>query len=100
MRWIEGDAEFAQILLRARTCIYIDSGREARSLKRLNFDDAQICTDEFANLLQTLIKRSGDQAAHYVVLEPDPVHYFHQRFNRYPVLEIALGDPTRSEEHT
>ncbi len=43
-------------------------------------------------MLQKLMEWSGDPIAHYVVLDPDPVHYFHCHFNRYPVLEMAVGD--------
>ncbi|HET9182503.1 MAG TPA: hypothetical protein VFP59_10240 [Candidatus Angelobacter sp.] len=61
-------------------------------MKRLNFDDAQICTNEFAKLLQTLLERSHDATAHYLVLDPDPVHYFYRNFGKYPALEIERGD--------
>lgn len=92
MRWIITEAEFKEIFLRARTCVYIDSGREPTTLRRLTFDDAGVCTHKFADLLQRLMECSGDLAAHSVVLDPDPVHYFYRNFNKYPSLEIALGD--------
>lgn len=92
MRWIVDDAKFREIYLRSRTCIYIDSGREPTNLERLTFDDAGVCTPELGNLLQALMKRSGDVTAHYVVLDPDPLYYFHPRFSKYPVIEIAFGD--------
>src|SRR5438309_290853 len=95
MRWIENKDEFRKIFLQARTCVYIDSGREATPLQRLTFDDAAISTSKFAELLQNLMKWSTDSAAHYVVLDPDPVHYFYQLFNKFPVLEIAYGDSPR-----
>ncbi|HWH60182.1 MAG TPA: hypothetical protein VN682_21320 [Terriglobales bacterium] len=92
MRWITDEAEFREIFLRARTCVYIDSGREPTALKRLDFLDVSICRHEFANLLQTLMERSGEAMTHYVVLDPDPVHYFHRHFKKYPALEIEQGD--------
>ena len=44
MRWIEEKAAFDKLFLEARTCIYIDSGREQTTLQRLIFDDAEIRT--------------------------------------------------------
>jgi len=35
---------------------------------------------------------SGDPNAAYVVLDPDPIQYFHRHFKKYPALEIANGD--------
>jgi hypothetical protein len=95
MRWIEEKAAFDKLFLEARTCIYIDSGREQTTLQRLIFDDAEIRTTKFATLLQCLMRWSGDQVANYIVLDPAPVHYFHHHFNRYPALEIAQGDTAR-----
>jgi hypothetical protein len=94
MRWIVHETEFKEIFLRARTGVYIDSGREATVLRRFTFDDAAICTDKFGDFLQELMELSGDQTAHCIVLDPDPVHYFYPQFHKYPVLEIALGDST------
>jgi len=92
MRWITQEPEFRDIFLRAREGVYIDSGRIPTALSRLTFDDVEVRTLHFPNLLQKLMEWSGDSTAHYVVLDPDPVHYFHRHFNKYPVLEIAVGD--------
>jgi hypothetical protein len=92
MRWIEDKTEFDKLFLEARTCVYIDSGREQTTLQRLIFDDAEIRTKKLASLLQCLMEWSGDRVANYIVLDPAPVHYFHRHFNKYPALEIAQGD--------
>jgi hypothetical protein len=96
MRWIVQQAEFKEVFLRARTCVYIDSGRETSHLKRFSFDDIEIGTAPFGNFLQKLMEISPDEMVHCIVLDPDPVHYFHRQFHKYPVLEIAKGDPTET----
>jgi hypothetical protein len=95
MRWIEGKDDFEKVFLEARTCVYIDSGREQTRLQRLVFDNVEVGTTKFANLLQFLLEWSGDATANYIVLDPAPVHYFHRHFNKYPVLEIARGDSAK-----
>ncbi|HEY0701197.1 MAG TPA: hypothetical protein VGD60_00375 [Candidatus Acidoferrales bacterium] len=92
MRWIDREAEFKTIFLEARTCVYIDSGRRATQLHRLIFDDAQTCTAVFAEMLQSLMGWASDAGCYYIVLDPDPVHYFHRHFGKYPAIEIARGD--------
>jgi hypothetical protein len=92
MRWINQESEFKDIFLRARECVYIDSGRITTPLKKLLFDDAEVCTLRFADLLQNLMEYSCDSVAHYIVLDPSPVHYFHRLFDKYPAVEIARGD--------
>lgn len=92
MRWITQEPEFRDIFLRAREGVYIDSARTPTTLRRLLFDDAEICTRQFANLLQKLMEYSGDAVAHYIVLDPDPVHYFHRHFDKFPVVEIPFGE--------
>jgi len=96
MRWITQEPEFRDIFLRAREGVYIDSRRVKTTLCRLTFDDVAVCTSRFADLLQHLMKYSEDSVAHYVVLDPDPVHYFHRHFNKYPALEISLEDSPAS----
>jgi hypothetical protein len=91
MHWIEDRRAFEKVFLEARTCVYIDSGRLPTALQELTFDDAEICAPQFADLLQTLMEWAGDHVARYVVLDPDPVYYFHRLFGRYPVLEIEKG---------
>ena len=92
MRWVEDENDFKRIFLEARTCAYIDSGRQPSSLLRLVFDDSMTVTSRFAELLQDLMARADEKACTYVVLDPDPVHYFFRHFNKYPVVEIARGD--------
>jgi hypothetical protein len=96
MRWVMEEAEFRKIFLEARTCVYIDSGRESSRLQRLIFDDAMTCTFAFAELLQNLMEWSGIETCNYVVLDPDPVHYFYRLFKKYPAFEVALGDSPQS----
>lgn len=92
MRWINQESEFREILLRARTGVYLDSGRIPTPLRKLLFDDAEIRTLAFGNFLQELMELSADSKAHYIVLNPDPVYYFYDHFNKYPVLEIHSND--------
>lgn len=86
--WISDDEQFKELFLQCMTCVFIDNGREPTSLIPLSFDDAGIVTRAFAALLQGLLKWSGDTRCFYVVLRPDPVHYFHRLFGKYPALEI------------
>lgn len=95
--WISDGEQFTELFLQCMTCVFIDNGREPTSLVRLSFDDAGICTRKFAALLQKLLEYSGDQSCFYVVLRPDPIHYFHRLFGKYPALEIPRGMP--SEEY-
>jgi hypothetical protein len=92
MRWITQQPEFQNVFLRARTGVYIDSGRVPTQLRKLTFDDVEVCTSNFAALLQKLMEYSGESVAHYIILDPDPVHYFHRHLEKYPALEIARGD--------
>lgn len=76
----------------AGTCKYIDSGRYPTMLKRLIFDDVEICTRDFAKLLQNLIGWSADPRAAYVILDPSPIYYFWDRFKKFPAVEFEAGD--------
>jgi hypothetical protein len=91
MEWISDDEQFRELYLQCMTCVFIDSGRESTSRIRLSFDDAGICTGAFLNLLQKLLEWSGDGRCFYVVLRPDPVHFFHRLFGKYPAVEIQTG---------
>jgi hypothetical protein len=91
MPWFTDKASFEKVFLEARTCVYTDSGRLPTNFRKLTFDDAEICTVPFADLIQQLMKWSGDESCFYIVLDPDPVHYFHRLFGRYPVVEIKRG---------
>ena len=88
MRWVEDKSRFEKVFLEARTCVYTDSGRLPTTLQKMTFDDAEILTLQFADLLQMLMEWSNDDICSYVVLDPDPVYYFHRLFGKYPVIEI------------
>ena len=60
MRWLDQQDEFKDVSLMARTCVYIDSGREWTALQRYDFDDAGLLSREFADLLQKLMELSWD----------------------------------------
>jgi hypothetical protein len=94
MSWITNDKVAKQLLLEAATCKYIDSRRLTTLLVCLSFDDAFICTDGFAELLQRILRWSNDHEAHYMVLKPDPVWYFHKHFSKYPIVAIRSGETT------
>jgi hypothetical protein len=90
--WISDAEQFNELFWKkCYTCVFIDSGREPTSLVQLSFDDAGIVTRAFAGLLQQLLEWSGDTSCFYVVLRPDPVHFFHRLFGRYPAIEIQSG---------
>jgi len=89
--WIGDDKQFNELFLQCMTCVFIDNGREPTSLVRLSFDDAGIGTRAFASLLQKLLEWSKDTSCFYVVLRPDPVHFFHRLFEKYPAIEILAG---------
>jgi hypothetical protein len=55
MSWIEDQSKFKEVFLEARTCVYTDSGRLPTALRKLTFDDAEICTEKFAEVLQKLM---------------------------------------------
>ena len=93
VRWIEEKTEFEDVVKSAYTCVYIDSGRETTALRRLTFDDANILTQPFRELLIVLMERSANDKVTYVVLRPDPVYYFHHFFQKFPVVEIKNDDP-------
>jgi hypothetical protein len=89
--WLENKDEFQPIYQLALDCSATDSGRLPTSLQRLTFNDVDLCSDAFAELLQHLLAWSGDALCSLVVLRPDPVYYFHHFFNRYPVVEVEKG---------
>lgn len=91
MEWISEDDQFKELYLQCMTCVFIDNGREPTALIRLAFDDAGIATRAFASLLQKLLNWSGDTKCSYVVMRPDPVHFFHRLFGKYPAVEVHTG---------
>jgi len=96
MRWIETETIFRELLSRAEDLMSSSHEQRQNMLQRLVFDDAQLSTAEFATLVQSLIRESADQCAYYLVLAPDPVHYFYHHFNKYPLLRIDRGDSVES----
>ena len=89
--WVENKEEFLPFYQQALDCAATDSGRLPTSLRRLTFNDIDICSDAFAGLVQNLLSWSGDSSCSFVVLRPDPVYYFHHFFQRYPVVEVGRG---------
>jgi hypothetical protein len=92
MSWVTDNEKAKELLLQAGTCKYTDSRRIATPLKCVSFDDANTCTKHFHSLLQSLMKLSGDQVFHYIVLNPDPRQYFVAHFKKYPVLQFHISD--------
>jgi hypothetical protein len=95
VNWIVDKARFEDLYLEAKTCVFIDSDRIPTSLKRLSFDDAEIFTPKFADMLQQLLTWSNDSYFSYVVLEPDPKYYFNRLFSAFPAVEVKKGTPAR-----
>lgn len=92
MRWFNEESTFRELLAHGQEIVLVDHARKETTLCRLVFDDAELCTPEFARMLRSLMLPSGDSQAFYIVLDPDPVKYFYRHFNRYLCLEIAYGD--------
>lgn len=95
MNWILDKTCFEDLFLEAKSCVDTDSGRLPTSLKRLTFDDAEVCTTKFADMLQQLLTWSGDSHFSYVVLRPDPIYYFHRLFKAFPAIEVGKGATAR-----
>ncbi len=91
MHWVEDESMFAVAYQRALDCASTDSGRLPTSLKKLLFNDVDLCSRAFANFVQSLLTWSEDDACSFVVLRPDPEYYFHHFFKRYPVVEVERG---------
>ena len=82
---------FNDLFLRGMDCVFIDSGRRPTSLVRLSFEDAEICTPDFASLVLQLMQWSGEENCYYIVMRPDPVLHFHRLYGEYPAVEITKG---------
>jgi len=91
VRWIQDDREFAAVLNRAHQLTTGGPKAEAQ-MSVLVFDDVVLLTPSFFSLLVLLMKCSSDRAVSYVVIQPDPVSYFHKFFGKYSALEISDGD--------
>jgi hypothetical protein len=91
MKWIEDEDAFKAMYRRALDCAALDSGRGNTSLRKLTFDDVEVRSTVFAELLQRLLEWSADDGCAFVVLRPDPVYYFHHFFGKYPVVEVTRG---------
>jgi len=92
MRWVTEEFEFKEVYLEAMTCVFIDSGREDTSLRRLTFDDANVCTGLFFDLLKTLMDWSEESSVYFTVMRPDPEDYYHNLLGIYPTIEIEKKD--------
>jgi hypothetical protein len=91
VRWIN-DVVANNLLLEAATCRYIDSRRYSTTLEAMSFDDSSTFTPEFGELVQELLSLSTDNQAHYMVLRPEPVTYFHHHFGLFPIVALKKGD--------
>jgi hypothetical protein len=92
MSWVTDIEQAKKLLLQAGTCKLVDNRRVATTMKCMSFDDAGTCTMEFGAVLHWLMQLSSDEICHYVVLDPDPTHYFLHHFKKYPVIEIRSKD--------
>ncbi len=98
MRWIEETTEYREIRDLARVCVDIDSGRLPTDLRRLHFCDLEALTKSFPPLLRDLLLMSNEETCIYMVLDPDPEYFWHDRLGGYPALEFKRGDS--SEEYS
>jgi hypothetical protein len=93
MRWITEGIEFSALhSIATRLITKEDASIQSPTRKMLTFDDAAMCTPSFFNLLMDLMTITRDSEAYQVILDPDPVKYFHRLFGKYPAVEIALHD--------
>jgi len=53
----------------------------------LDFDS--FCSDKFWAMLQRFMEQSQDERASFVVLDPDPEHYFYRNFGRFGAMEFS-----------
>jgi hypothetical protein len=94
MTWIEDENTFKSSYKLAHECAAIDSGRLPSSLQKLAYNDVDILSDAFPELIQKLLEWSSDDRCTFVVIRPHPVHYFYHYFKRYPVIQINRGMKT------
>lgn len=92
MCWVTDSEQAKELLLQAGTCRVVDSRRVATSMQCMSFDDVGTRTKEFGDLLHRLMHLSADKTCHYVVLDPDPTHYFLHHFKKYPIVEIRAEE--------
>lgn len=92
MRWLTDDHEFEAARLEAMACVFVDSRRESTTLELAEFDDAIICGAPFGDLLFRMMTRSGDMTFTYLVLRPDPIHYFFRHFRKFSALVFNTDD--------
>lgn len=55
----------------------------------------QFWSEEFFVDAQRLTKRAGDASFTLAVLRPDPDHYYHAHFGKFPVLLFSNSDPAQ-----
>lgn len=56
----------------------------------VDFD--QVWSEEFFVDAQRLTRRAGDASLTLAVLRPDPDHYYHAHFGKFPVLRFSTSD--------
>jgi hypothetical protein len=91
MKWVDDEKVFESVYQHALDCVAIDSGRLRTSLEKMTYNDVDVLSNAFAELLQKLLEWSSEKSCFFAVLRPDPVYYFHRLFGSYPVVEIARG---------
>ncbi len=92
MQWINEEKEFKKALAEARSCTYIDSGREDTNLVRLQFDDMFFGTLDWANLLTVLMEWANLKTIYFIILDPDPEYFFYNLYRFYPCVEFEKED--------
>jgi hypothetical protein len=92
MNWVTDVERANKLLLQAGTCRFVDNRRIATSMQCMSFCDIATFTKEFGVLVHRLMQLSEDSVCNYVILNPDPKHFFLPHFSRYPVTELHYGD--------
>lgn len=92
MRWVEEKTEYREIRDMARICVDIDSGRSPTENVKLHFCDLTAINHKFPPLLQDLLMMAREQSCFYMVLDPDPEYFWHDRLGGYPTFEFSRGD--------
>lgn len=92
VRWIEDKNEYQKMRDLARWCADVDSGRLPTDYTKLYFCDVTSINHVFPTLLQDLLMMARDQSCIYMVLDPDPEYFWHDRLGGYPTFEFSRGD--------
>jgi hypothetical protein len=92
MSWVKDIEQVEELLLQAGTCRFVDNRRIATSLQCMSFCDIATFTRAFGALVHRLMQLSADDICNYVILDPDPKHFFLPHFNKYPIIELRSED--------